>query len=127
MYTFKKEERLCNKSLIDGLYHRGSSFLCYPYKVSFLVSETQLPAPAQVVFPVARKRFKKAVDRNLIRRRTREAYRLHKEAQLYAFLGERNIQLILSLSYVGKEILPYKQIEKKLVKTLAQLCEQAGK
>lgn len=127
MYTFKKEERLCNKSLIDGLYHKGSSFLCYPYKVSFLISETALPAPVQVVFPVARKRFKKAVDRNLIRRRTREAYRLHKQDQLYSFLGERNIQLILSLSYIGKEILPYKQIEKKLVKTLAQLREQAGK
>ena len=37
-YTFTKEERLCNKRLIDQLYHSGSSFLCYPFKVSWFIA-----------------------------------------------------------------------------------------
>src|ERR1700712_4095170 len=111
MYTFKKEERLCNKKLIDGLYHNGSSFLCYPYKVSWMFVETA-PAPVQVVFGVPKKRYKHAVDRNLVKRRMREAYRLHKQQFLYDILTEVNKHLALSLVYVGTEIADYDLIEK---------------
>jgi ribonuclease P protein component len=77
IYTFTKEERLCNKKLIDQLYHNGSSFLCYPFKVSWILSADPQPFPAQVLFSVSKKRYKKAVDRNLVKRRLREAYRLN--------------------------------------------------
>src|SRR5476649_2030666 len=96
MYTFKKEERLCNKKLIDGLFHSGSSFLCYPYKVSWMLIDGGT-VPAQVVFGVPKKRYKHAVDRNLIKRRTREAYRLHKQQLLYNYLIDSNMHLALSL------------------------------
>ncbi|MCJ8208932.1 ribonuclease P protein component [Mucilaginibacter sp. RS28] len=124
MYTFKKEERLRNKKLLDELFHKGSSFLCYPFRVSYLV--TALPPgdyPVQVVFPVARKRFKRAVQRNQIRRRIKEAYRLNKQQYLYQSLGQSEVTLVLSLSYVGKEILPYQTIEKKLLKVFLQLTD----
>ena len=75
MYTFKKEERLCNKRLIDGLYHNGSSFLCYPFKATWCLSDLPAPFPAQVLFAVSKKRFKRAVDRNRVKRLMREAYR----------------------------------------------------
>ena len=126
MYTFKKEERLCNKKLIDGLYHNGSSFLCYPYKVSWAFIETA-PAPAQVVFGVPKKRYKRAVDRNLVKRRMREAYRLHKQQFLYDLLTERNQHIALSLVYVGNEILAYDFIDKKMLKMLIQLAEALQK
>ncbi|WDF54157.1 ribonuclease P protein component [Mucilaginibacter sp. KACC 22063] len=125
MYTFKKEERLCNKGLLEQLFHKGSSFLCYPFRASWLLAPDDLPAQVQVVFPVARKRYKHAVQRNLIRRRMREAYRLHKQQHLYDQLNQANIKLVLSLNYIGKEILPYQQMEKKMLKLFSQLCEQA--
>ena len=127
MYTFKKEERLCNKKLIDGLYHSGSSFLCYPFKVSWLLLADPQPVCAQILFSVSKKRFKKAVDRNLIKRRIREAYRLNKQQQLYDLLTVSDKTIVFSVGYIGKEILTYDTIEKKMQKLLVQLCEQVVK
>ena len=127
MYTFKKEERLCNKRLIDGLFHNGSSFLCYPYKVSWLLNNEPQPFPVQVLFSVSKKRFKHAVDRNLIKRHMRESYRLHKQQYLYDMLQSTDKKIVLSLGYIGKEIASHQLIEKKLLKLLLQLCEQVAK
>ena len=127
MYTFKKEERLCNKKLIDGLFHNGSSFLCYPYKASWMLADTDQPFPVQIVFSVAKKRYKRAVDRNLIKRRMREAYRLNKQALLYNLLNTTGKKLVLSVSYVGKEISTYNFCEKKMLKLLIQLAGEVIK
>ena len=127
MYTFKKEERLCNKKLIDGLFHNGSSFLCYPFKVSWLFPADPQPVCAQILFSVSKKRFKKAVDRNLIKRRIREAYRLNKQQQLYDVLIGSDKTIVFSVGYIGKEILGYDTFEKKMQNLLTQLCEQVTK
>lgn len=124
MYTFKKEERLCNKRLLEQLFSSGSSFLCYPFRVSWLKAVTAQPAVVQVVFAVAKKRYKRAVDRNLIKRRTREAYRLHKQELLYKPLQEQDLQIVLSINYIGKEINDFTLMDKKMVKLLTQLSEQ---
>ena len=127
MYTFKKEERLCNKRLIDRLFHNGSSFLCYPFKVQWaFISEPQ-QWPAQVVLSVSKKRFKRAVDRNLIKRRMREAYRLHKQQNLYDKLTAAEKKIVLSLGYIGKEIVTHNVAEKKMLKLFAQLCAEVSK
>jgi len=126
MYTFTKEERLCNKKLIEGLYHNGSSFLCYPFRVSWMLTDNGTQ-PAQVVFGVAKKRYKKAVDRNLIKRRMREAYRLHKQQFLYNYLSENDKKLALSVNYIGTEIVDYAFMEKKMLKLFTQLVEQVSK
>jgi ribonuclease P protein component len=126
-YTFTKEERLCNKKLIDQLYHNGSSFLCYPFKVSWLyVTDPQL-FPAQVLFSVAKKRYKSAVERNLVKRRMREAYRLHKQQHLYSPCTEQDKRIVFSIGYIGKEIAPYEFIEKKMLKLLSQLTGEIAK
>ncbi|CAM3890104.1 ribonuclease P protein component [Mucilaginibacter galii] len=124
MYTFKKEERLCNKRLLEQLFSSGSSFLCYPFRVSWLQATLPEPVAVQVVFAVAKKRYRRAVDRNLIKRRTREAYRMHKEELLYDALQEQNRQIILSVNYIGKEINDFALMDKKMVKLLVQLSEQ---
>jgi ribonuclease P protein component len=121
MYTFKKEERLCNKRLIDELFRNGSSFLCYPFRVAWLPVTEPLPAPAQVVLAVAKKRYKRVVDRNLVKRRMREAYRLYKQEHLYQQLQQQNKHIVLSIGYIGKEITDFSFMEKKMLKLLMQL------
>lgn len=126
MYTFKKEERLCNKKLIDELFHNGSSFLCYPFKVSWQHADAAQPFPAQILFSVSKKRFKRAVDRNLVKRISREVYRLNKQVCLYDHLNNSGKKIIVALAYVGKELPEYQFAEKKMLKLFKQLCTEAG-
>lgn len=123
IYTFTKEERLCNKRLIDELFHSGSSFLVYPFKVSWLIAANPQSHQAQVLFSVPKKRFKHAVDRNLLKRRMREAYRLNKEQYLYLPLKDKDKQIVFSVGYIGKEIADYAFIEKKMLKLLNSLAQ----
>ena len=126
MHTFKKEERLCSTKLLDKLFHSGSSFLLYPFRFTWMPIDEQ-EAPVQVVIQVSKRRYKRAVDRNLIKRRIRELYRIHKADHLYHFiLAERPIGL--SMSYIGKELLPSKELEPKLLialKTLVSAYQKA--
>lgn len=114
MNTFTKEERLCSRKSIDLLFKNGSSFLLYPFRVSYLLIETPHKFPVQVVINASKKRYKKAVDRNLIKRRTREVYRLQKQSQLYDSIPKSDKLLLLSVQFVGKQIYDYSFFEKKL-------------
>lgn len=122
MNTFKKEERLCSKLIIDSLFKSGSSFLLYPFRVQLsAVAEHQFPpeVAVQVLIIVPKKRFKRAVDRNLLKRRMRELYRLHKNA-LLSKIQYPHQKYALALSYVGNQIHDYPMMEHKYVK----LCEK---
>jgi ribonuclease P protein component len=123
MYTFRKEERLCSKKLLDKLFHNGSSFLVYPFRVVSLTQALTVDTPSQVVIAVSKRKFKRAVDRNLIKRRVREAYRLNKEELLYSFLKENQLQLLISIHYIGKDIPEYQFIDKKLKQAIKKLTE----
>lgn len=124
MNKFNKEERLCSKKSLDLLFKNGSSFLLYPFRITFLFVDEPHKYPTQVVINVAKKRYKHAVDRNLIKRRTREAYRLHKEAHLYTALANRDDLLLLSLQFVGKEKYEFAFFEKKLITAFKKLTTQ---
>ena len=123
MYTFKKEERLCSKKFLEKLFHNGSSFLVYPFRIVSIPETLHVVSPAQVVIAVSKRKFKHAVDRNLIKRRVREAYRLNKDTLLYSFLNEKNLNLIISIHYIGKEIAEFQFIEKKLKLAIGKLIE----
>jgi ribonuclease P protein component len=127
MNTFKKEERLCNKKLIDELFHTGSSFLCYPFKVSWMPLTGPGVPLVQILLSVSKKRYKRAVDRNLLKRRMRESYRINKGPLLIEPLTNCQKCIVFSLGYIGKEIAEYDFIEKKIKKALFQLFEQAAK
>ena len=121
---FKKEERLCNKRLINALYQSGSSFILYPFKVVYHATD-ELGVPAQVLISVPKRRFKRAVDRNLLKRRIREAFRLQKNSLLYPFLGEGHI--LLSIQYIGKTIEEYDLIFKRMTGLFLKLQDEYSK
>ncbi|MGM9479256.1 ribonuclease P protein component [Pedobacter sp. GSP4] len=117
MYTFNKEERLCSRKYLDLLFKNGSSFLLYPFRISYLFVDEPASVQAQVVINVPKKRYKRAVDRNLLKRRIREAYRLNKQDKLYLPLPTDRGLLLLSIQFVGKEKYEFVFIEKKLIAT----------
>ncbi len=120
-FSFHKSERLCSKKIIEKLFSEGKSIFVFPLKFVYL--ETSLPAgyPVQVAFSVAKKTFKKAVQRNLIKRRMREAYRL-KKPKFYDALGEN--QIAVFIIFTGKVVPEYKQIEISLEKGMKKLISE---
>ncbi|QXU44040.1 ribonuclease P protein component [Pedobacter sp. D749] len=117
MYTFKKEERLCSRKHLDLLFKNGSSFLLYPFRISYLFVDIPANVQAQVVINVPKKRYKRAVDRNLLKRRIREAYRLNKQDKFYMSLPADRGLLLFSIQFVGKDKYEFAFIEKKLIAT----------
>jgi len=123
--TFKKEERLCSKTVLDSLFAEGKSVFAFPCKILYIPTEHSSDFPIQVVFSVPKRNFKHAVKRNLIRRRMREAYRLNKE-ELYSKLAPLDLKLAVMVLYIEKEVKDYKAIEKGMKKGLKKLAKVVG-
>ena len=117
-FTFPKQERLSWKRHIDQLFAHGRSFVAFPLRVIYLpVEEDALSARASVLISVPKKKFKRAVKRNLIKRRMREAYRIHKH-ELFDALANNRQRMLVAFLYLDKEILPFSEIEKAMQKAL---------
>ncbi len=115
-FTFKKEERLCSRQLIDRLYNEGHRLMAFPYSVQWM----KVDGPCQMIIVAPKRKFHHAVDRNRVRRLTRECYRLRKHI-LYQFLEEHGISIVFSMIYIHNEIMPYEQLGHKMDKLLAAL------
>lgn len=117
MQTFSKNERLCSKILIDRLIETGKSFNHSPYRITWLPI-AQSSAPIKVVISVPKRSFKKAVDRNRLKRQTREIYRKQKQ-KVYDVLGEKKILVLIV--YTAKTKIEFKELELKLKEALERL------
>lgn len=121
-HRFLPAERLKSRKVIAGLFQGGHAFLAYPLRVVWMYSETPGAAPVQVAVSVSKRTFKTAVQRNLLKRRIREAYRLQKH-ELHEHLSVAGRQISLILIYVAKEPLEYAEIAggvKKMIRKLVQ-------
>lgn len=108
---FRPGEHLKSRRVIRGLFQGAPSFVQYPLRLVWQPMETRRsPFPIQMALSVPKRRFRSAVQRNRLRRRMREAYRLHK-SWLYQKLEEEERQLAFMIIYVGKEELPFEQIQ----------------
>ena len=119
MQTFTKAERLSSKIEIDRLFETGKSFKSGPFKIIWLETH-ESATPAKLVISVPKRLFKKAVDRNRLKRLTREAYRKNKE-QLYSHLKNKKISLMFI--FTARNIIDYKEMEEKIILSLQRLTE----
>jgi ribonuclease P protein component len=115
-FTFTKAERLSKEKTIKELFEKGSSFYLYPFKVIHIPNPDKSASVNQVLISVPSRQFKRAVDRNKIKRRIREAYRLQK-----AVLGNKSEKAIFTFIYTAKEILPYAELKEKVLMVMTKL------
>ena len=122
--SFTKGERLSSFKEIQELMKKGETFFHYPFKVVYrnvaLENENQNEQTLNaIIVSVPKRNFKRAVKRNLLKRRIRESYRLNK-GLLVAPQGEKTNALFV---YVAKEVTEFSYIERKLKEVLAKISE----
>jgi len=115
-FSFTKAERLSSKKSIQELFDTGSSFYLHPFKVFFLKSERS--ELSQVLISVPKANFKKAVDRNTLKRRIREGYRLNKSTL------SPDKKFLIAYIYSAKEILTSAVIHQKIISSLKKITER---
>ncbi len=115
---FKKGEKLKSSQLIDLLFTQGKRLSVYPILLTYLQTEHPSDYRIQAGFSVPKKRFKKAVDRNRIKRQLREAYRLEKNnLQIINKEGDTK-KYILMFVYISNEKLDYTVLSESMQKIL---------
>lgn len=148
-FTWKKAEKLKSRKRIERVFREGKSFSLFPYRVIFLLQPigagASMPggdggdpasrpgaaakaprsdwAPLQAGFGASSRHFKKAVDRNRIKRLGREAYRLQKEPLLRRLTG-KGLSLAVFFIYTGKELPEYATITEKIGVILQKLIKE---
>ncbi len=83
-------------------------------------------SPVEVMMSVPKYNFRRAVSRNLIRRRMKEAYRLNKQL-LYFSPAVAQGRLVMCITYTAKEIVPFDLIREKIILLLQRLIEENEK
>jgi len=125
-----KNEKLKSRKRIERVFKEGKSFSLFPYRVYFLleaspggVSRGISRGPLQAGFGASRRNFKKAVDRNRIKRLSREGYRLQKEPLLRQ-LREKGLSMAVFFIYTGRELPDYPTVTEKIGVALHKLIKE---
>ncbi|MDH6305008.1 ribonuclease P protein component [Parabacteroides sp. PF5-5] len=122
-HTLSKEERLSWKRHIDLLFEKGKSFVAFPLRVIYLPMEEEMSVSASILVSVPKKRFKRAVKRNLIKRQVREAYRTQKHP-LADVLTARKGSMFIAFLYIDNEIRSFAEMEKAMTKAIKILVNK---
>lgn len=120
-FTLNKAERLKRRKIIEQLFSEGRAVTAFPIRVQYK-TVGELTVPLQAGFSVSSRNFKRAVDRNRIKRLMREAYRLQK-LPLEQALQTKEQQLALFLIYTGKELPAYALVKEKVDVVLKKLLQ----
>lgn len=125
MNRLRKPERLSRKKIIEKLFAGGSrSFSIFPLRVVWLPVE-ELDVQASLLVSVSKRRFKRAVKRNRVKRQIREAYRLNKQPLMEA-LAEKDLRLALAFIYLSDELTDSAVIAEKMKIALARIVEKVS-
>ena len=102
------------------MFEKGKTAISHPLKLIYLETDLDYVDPCQAMFVVPKRMFKRAHDRNKLKRRMREAYRLNK-AFFYEVLRAKNKKIILSFLFIGKKAEDYKKIEVSVIGHLKKI------
>lgn len=117
-------ERLRTLGAIRRLFESGEGGFVYPLRYLFF-AESDTEGSVRVLFSVPKRYHKRANKRNLLRRRTKEAYRLNR----YLLSTEQPLAIDLALIYSSKEKSDYRRVEqsvRKILKTISEKIAEHG-
>ena len=124
-YTLTKSERLCSKTLIERLFAGGnSSFPAFPLRVVYMWLEpSEGTSDVSILISVPKKRFKRAVKRNAVKRQVREAYRRNKYLLLDVLKSQGGKRLVLAFIWLDNQLRSSEEVERKVQKLLTHIVE----
>jgi len=122
-FTLGRGERLKSRKQIERIFREGKSLHVFPYRIHYLLGGPVIGL--QAGFSASKRNFKKAVDRNRIKRLTREAYRLKKEP-LALWVEERQLSLCLFFIYTGKELPDHRLVSGRIAVALEKIVKEIG-
>lgn len=122
-YGLRKAERLRGKAA-DTLFEGAAGGFCFPFRYMFKPRSEEVgdKARVSVMFAVPKRQIRHAVGRNLLKRRSREAYRLNK-TELTALAESKRLHIDIGLIYGVKESCDYQRIENGIKRILAKIGE----
>ncbi|MBT8384270.1 MAG: ribonuclease P protein component [Bacteroidia bacterium] len=119
-FTFKREEKLKSRKLIEKLFENGDSITEFPLRLIFLKTEHNSNFKVQASFSVSKRKFKKAVDRNRIKRLMRECYRTNKHT-IYQNIKEKHI---IMFTYLDEKEYKYVELEEKMINLIRKFIQK---
>jgi ribonuclease P protein component len=120
-FSFSKDEKLKSRKAIASIFSKRLSIGAYPLRFFYSIQENEnSTSPVKVGFSVSKKLYKRAVDRNRLKRLMREVYR-HEKQSLIDFAIQNKIEIIGIWVFVGKEISEIGEIKQALLKSLKKL------
>jgi ribonuclease P protein component len=122
-FTLGKQERVKSRKLTEQLFSQGKKFMTPPFRIHYLLVDPSsfiLPSSLQFGAGVSTRNFKRAADRNRIKRLSREAWRLQKN-ELALLLKDCNQQLAVFFIYTGKELPSFEVVKAKTAVALNKL------
>jgi ribonuclease P protein component len=123
-FTLGKNERLKSRKQIEQLFNEGKSFYLSPFRIYYLITPLITISVSTLQFGtgVSAKNFKRAVDRNRVKRLIREAYRLQKQ-QLQEAVMQEKLQLNMFFIYTSKELPAFNVVKEKVNLILNKLTK----
>lgn len=122
-FSYGKAEKLKSRKLTEQLFSKGKTFTVFPVKVFYMPIDGESDFQLKVGVGVSSRNFKKATDRNRIKRLLREAYRTEKTL-LYEHIKNNEQKLALFFLYVDKTLPEYSVIKSKMQLVLERLIKQ---
>lgn len=118
--SFPKEDKLKSRKMISYIFSDGFAVKSFPLRIQFVFHDLENFPPCQMGVSVPKRNFKKAVDRNRIKRQIREAYRLNRSSFIQR-LVENQKCIALMVVFSGRDAIEYSKIESCLTKALDKI------